>query len=153
MHSFPHQYRTDASAKPEGVVTVSAPGLPDLVTTPPPEFDGPEGYWSPETLLVAAVADCFILTFRGIAKASRFEWLHLDCEATGLLERVDRITRFTEFQVTAKLHLPAGSDVEKAERLLEKAEHGCLITNSFIAETKLTTEISVESGELSPDVV
>jgi organic hydroperoxide reductase OsmC/OhrA len=150
MHTFPHLYQTIATAEPEGIVTVSAAGLPELATTPPPEFDGPEGYWSPETLLVAAVADCFILTFRGIAKASRFEWLHLDCEATGTLERVDRITRFTEFQITARLQVAPGSDVEKAERLLEKAEHGCLITNSFIAETKLNIEVLMEAGEPVP---
>jgi organic hydroperoxide reductase OsmC/OhrA len=150
MHTFPHLYHTRATAEPEGVVTVSSAGLPELVTTPPPEFDGPEGYWSPETLLVAAVADCFILTFRGIARASRFDWLNLECEATGVLERVDRVTRFTEFQIKARLQLPGGSDVEKAERLLEKAEHGCLITNSFIAETKLNIEVLMEAGEPAP---
>ena len=51
-----------------------SPQLPDLETAPPPEFDGPGGLWSPENLLCAAVADCFILTFRAIASFSRLSW-------------------------------------------------------------------------------
>ena len=40
----------------------------------PVEFDGPGDRWSPETLLIAAIADCFILTFRAIACATRMDW-------------------------------------------------------------------------------
>jgi organic hydroperoxide reductase OsmC/OhrA len=31
------------------------------------QLGGPGGQWSPETLLVAAAAECFILTFRAVA--------------------------------------------------------------------------------------
>lgn len=141
MHSFPHNYFVTATGEPEGIVTVSSQGLPELATTPPPEFDGPEGYWSPETLLVAAVSDCFILTFRGIAKANRFEWMDIRVESEGVLERVERTTLFTKVIVRPTLTLPAGADAEKAHKLLEKAEAGCLITNSFKAEIALEAKI------------
>lgn len=144
MHPFPHLYQASASAQPTTSVAVASPGLPGLTTDAPVEFDGPDGLWSPETLLTAAVADCFTLTFRGIAKASRFEWTSLNCQAEGNLDRVDRVTRFTAFRIVAELHIPAGGDPEQAERLLHKAEKGCLITNSFIAETKLETRVIVE---------
>ena len=39
------------------------------------------------TLLIAAVADCFILTFRAVARASRFEWISLGCTVDGVLDR------------------------------------------------------------------
>jgi organic hydroperoxide reductase OsmC/OhrA len=35
-----------------------------------------------------------------------------------------------------------GTDEEKAHRLLERAKQGCLITNSFKAETVLTTVVN-----------
>jgi organic hydroperoxide reductase OsmC/OhrA len=38
----------------------------------------PGNAWSPETSLVAAVADCFILTFRGVAQAAKFPWESLE---------------------------------------------------------------------------
>ena len=91
------------------------------------------------------MADCFILTFRAIARASKLEWSNLESSATGVLDRVDRVTCFTGFTVKATLTMPAGSDDSKAQRLLEKAEAACLITNSLTAEVHLETEIIVAS--------
>ncbi|MBX3050514.1 MAG: OsmC family protein [Caldilineaceae bacterium] len=146
MHPFPHTYQASASAQPTTTVAVASPGLPGLNTDAPAEFDGPGDLWSPETLLTAAVADCFVLTFRGIAKASRLEWNALDCYAEGTLDRVERVTRFSAFRIVAELRLPRGSDAEQAEKLLHKAERSCLITNSFVAETTLETRVVVDAG-------
>lgn len=143
MQEYPHIYKAGAVAAAEGEVTVTSPGLESMPTTSPPEFGGPEGNWSPETLLVAAVADCFILTFRAIARASRLEWCELDCAAEGKLEQVERLSQFTGFHLRARLRVPAGTRVEKAERLLRKAEAGCLVTNSLKAIIQLETFIEV----------
>ena len=142
MQPFPHHYYVLAQGAPDDAIVVSAQGLPDLPTAAPIEFDGPGDLWSPETLLVATAANCFILTFRAIAKASKFEWSNLSCEARGLLDRVERVTQFTEIELYVKLHLPATGDIEKAERLLEKAEQSCLITNSLKSKITLHAEIS-----------
>ena len=142
MQGLPHVYQTTAAASATSNVTVSGAGLPDIDTTPPPEFGGPEGHWSPETLFVASVADCFILTFRAIARASKVDWNGLVCEAEGKLERVDGVTRFTRLDLRASLVLPAGADHDKADRLLHKAEAVCLITNSLSCERHLETSIS-----------
>ncbi len=144
MHPFPHLYNVSASAQPEGTVAVTSPGIPDLITDAPAEFDGPGDRWSPETLLTAAVANCFILTFRAVAKASRFEWTALGCRAEGTLDRVERVSRFTAFRVVAELRLPPGGNAEQAERMLQKSKQACLITNSFVAETTLETRVVVE---------
>ena len=71
MHPFPHHYRARVGIAPEGEVSLDSEGLAQIRSLPPPEFGGPGGYWSPETLLLAAVGDCMMLTFRAIAKASR----------------------------------------------------------------------------------
>ncbi len=142
MHAYPHHYRASGSAETASTVTLTGAGLPDLTTTPPPEFGGPEGYWSPETLLTASVADCFILTFRAIAAASKLDWTHIECDVTGTLDRVDRVTRFTRFDLTARLQVPEGTDQEKAEKLLHKSEAMCLITASLNTENHLETEVT-----------
>jgi len=144
MQGYPHHYVASASAGNEGNVTVSGEGLPDLETASPPQFDGPLGVWSPETLFSASVADCFVLTFRAIARASKFEWKSLECTAEGVLERIEKTTSFTTFNVHAVLHVPEGAKLEIAQRLLEKAEDLCLITASLKSEVVLTTDIKID---------
>ena len=126
-----HQYSVSASATPEQLVDLTADGLPTLVSGPPTEFGGSGNEWSPEDLLVAAVADCFTLSFKAIATASRFSWTALQCDVTGTLDKVDRGMQFTEMKILANLTIPADADANRAERLLEKAEHACFITNSL----------------------
>ena len=141
MHPYPHLYKAAASGGPTELLTVTSPGLPDLPSAPPPEFDGPGGVWSPETLLCAAVADCFVLTFRAIARASKFEWLSLDCSVEGTLERVDGISQFTRYLTTATLRVAPGADASKGRLLLEKAEHGCLVSNSLTGKRELVSHV------------
>ena len=143
MQGFPHQYLATASGTNEGAVVVSGEGLTPIDTQSPPQFDGPLGVWSPETMLSAAVANCFILTFRAIARASRFEWTSLDCNVEGVLERPERTTFFTVFNINATLRVPTDEKAELAQRLLEKAEQACLITASLKSEIALKTEIKI----------
>ena len=141
MQDFPHHYRVEAAAEPAGDVSLTGEGLETIPSAPPPEFGGPGDRWSPESLLVAAVADCFILSFRAISRASKLEWVSLRCEVEGTLEREARVTRFTRFQVTATLRVPAGTNEARAHRLLEKAEETCLITNSLSCPTHLEATV------------
>jgi organic hydroperoxide reductase OsmC/OhrA len=145
MQDYPHHYIVSADAPSEGVINVSSKGLETLPSQAPAEFGGPGDLWSPETFLVAAVADCFILTFRAVARGSRFEWNSVKCEVEGVLDRVDRVTRFIEFDLRVTLHVPEGSDLHKAERLVEKSDHVCLVTNSLNAEMRLTTKVVIDS--------
>ena len=143
MNPYPHHYEVRAAGTTESGVAISAEQLLPLHTAPPPQFGGPGDQWSPETLLVAATADCFIFTFRAIARASNMAWSDLTCDADGTLDRVDGVTRFTGLTLHARLVLPVDADVERARRLLEKAEKSCLITNSLAAPDTLTAEVLI----------
>src|SRR5437867_6393980 len=46
--------------------------------TAPPEFGGLEGRWTPEDLLLSAVASCYTTTFRALAEYSKFEYADLE---------------------------------------------------------------------------
>jgi organic hydroperoxide reductase OsmC/OhrA len=94
-------------------------------------------------LLVGAVADCFILTLRAIATVSKLSWTSLDCDVMGTLDRVDRITQFIRFDVTAHLIVPFGEDVDRARHALEKAERNCLISNSLKGSIGLDATVSI----------
>jgi organic hydroperoxide reductase OsmC/OhrA len=144
VHPYPHVYHVTARGRQAGLVVVAAPGVGEIPTAPPPQFDGPGGTWSPESLLAAAVADCFVLSFRAISRASRFEWQALDCRVEAILERVDGITQFTRFKTFATLTVAAGSDRSKAQQLLAKAEHVCLVANSLTGAREL--EVTLLEG-------
>ena len=143
MKPYPHIYSVSASGLATGSVPVSAHGVPDIETAPPPEFDGPGDKWSPETLLVAAVANCFILTFRGVSRAANFAWEALECNVDGVLERVAGVTQFSRFTTQATLRVRPGVDHAKAQELLERAEKVCLVANSLRGERHLEVKIEV----------
>ena len=146
MQQFPHHYSIIAKAHAEGDVALEGERLPAIASAPPTEFGGPGDRWSPETLLVAAVIDCFVLTFRAIAGMSRFPWLSLECSATGTVDRVERITQFTALELHARLRIPAGAKEDQAQRLLSKAEETCLVTNSLKVRPHLNAIVELEAG-------
>jgi organic hydroperoxide reductase OsmC/OhrA len=147
MQAFPHRYDVSARGLPDGEVELRSARLPVLSTASPEEFGGPGDQWSPETLLVGSIADCFILTFRAVAQASGVAWTSLECEARGTLDRVDRAPQFTAVVILAHLIIPDGVSEGLARRALEKAERACLITSSLKASVQL--EATVDSIAVS----
>jgi organic hydroperoxide reductase OsmC/OhrA len=144
MQPFPHRYTVSSTAGPDGPIVLASPGLTTLPTITPAEFGGPGGLWSPETLIVAAVADCFLLTFRGIARLSKMPWTRVAVDCVGTLERPERVTQFTRFDLRAALVVPEGVDEDQARRLLTRAEETCLITRSLKGETHLEMTVETE---------
>ena len=137
MQNFPHRYKIVVAAGPDGDVSLVSDGLDPISSAPPVEFGGSGDRWSPETLLVAAVGDCYVLSFRAISKASELPWISLKCEVEGILDREEATTRFTDFTIHAELRVPQETNEERAHRILEKAEDSCLITNSLSATMHL----------------
>jgi peroxiredoxin-like protein len=143
MQPFPHRYEVTATAVPDGDVHLGTDDVTPLPTATPREFDGPGERWSPESLLVGAVADCFVLTFRGLARKAGLSWSSLECDATGTLNRQDAVTRFTHVHLHASLSVPAGGDVNAAKALLRLAEERCLISRSLNASVHLESRVTV----------
>lgn len=146
LKAFPHHYQVVASVGPDGEVLLASADLEPLHSAAPIEFDGPGNLWSPETLLVGAMADCFALTFRAVARTAGLPWLALRCEAVGTLERELGNSKFVAFTIHARLRVPAGADVEAAERALHRAEAGCLISNSLSGRRELAVAIEIEAS-------
>ena len=141
MQTLPHHYHVQAKAQADSNLQVHVANLADLTVAPPSQFGGPGDLWSPEDLLMASVTSCFILSFRAIARASNLSWESLECNAQGELDKLAGKTQFTKININAKLVIAAGENSEKAERLLNKAEESCLITNSLTTESHLECEI------------
>lgn len=138
MQAFPHHYEASASTAGDHV-KLASPGVPELTTAAPASFDGPGDCWSPETMLMGAIANCFVLTFKAVAAASKFSYQDIECDVTGTLDKSDTGVRFVEALIVARLKLDNPEDAEKAEKLLQKSKGNCLVSNS------LNTAITLES--------
>jgi organic hydroperoxide reductase OsmC/OhrA len=143
MKPLPHLYEAKLSGGPEGFATVSVAGLPDLLTAPPEDFDGPGNQWSPEQLLVAAVESCFLFTLRAVAAASKLEFTALELSGQARLERKEGVTRFTEVVLRPTIKIPSGVDSVAMQRALEKAKNVCFISASLTAAVRLQPEILI----------
>ena len=56
MQELPHRYRVKGTGRITCDIELTAARLPVLQSASPAEFGGPGDRWSPETLLVGAVA-------------------------------------------------------------------------------------------------
>ena len=118
--------------------TLGSPGLPELEISTPPEFKGEAGRWTPEHLFVAAAEICLMATFVGIAENSKLKVAGYQSWARGRLEKIEGVgLRFTEIAISVMVTLDSFSDLGLAERVLAKAEKGCLIGNSMVAQIRV----------------
>jgi len=139
--TLPYFYETEVEWTEERKGDLESPGLASLQVASPPEFHGHEGVWTPEHYFVAAVNSCFMTTFLAIAEMSKLEFVSFDCKAVGRLEKVEGTGfQITEVVVRPKLVIRHGRDLGKAQRILEKAEKNCLISNSIKSTVRLETE-------------
>jgi organic hydroperoxide reductase OsmC/OhrA len=146
MQPLPHRYSVSSQTTPDGDVSLRAEGVAPLKTAVPLEFDGPGGHWSPETLQVAAALDCFVLTFRGLARVAKLAWTSLECDATGTLDRLDGKMQFTNFVIRAYLSVPGGTSALDAQRVLRRADQTCLIASSLKGLMHLEFEVTEEAA-------
>ena len=111
----------------------------------PPEFGGEPGLWTPEHLLLGAVATCYVATFRAIAERSKLQASGLEVFVEGVITKEQGGFRFTEIVIRPAITLEREQDRERAQRLAEKAEQACLISRSLSA--KITANYKVEIAE------
>lgn len=142
MKPFPHEHDVHLTGGPSGYAVLSTLGVPDLRAAAPADFDGPGDAWSPEHLLLAAVQACFLLTLRSIARASHVDFISLDVDAAGTVDRQEGVTRFTEIVLRPRLVIARGLDRERALRMLENTEKHCLVSASLSTPIRVEPEIT-----------
>ncbi len=139
----PHYYQVNVNWRNDRIGQMSSPELDTTieVATPPQFPKGVAGIWSPEHLLTAAVASCLMTTFLSIAENSKLSFTDFSCESSGKLEQVDGKLLMSEITLKPTVIIPSEADREKAERILQKSEAACLISNSVKARINMITTI------------
>lgn len=102
----------------------------------PPQFGGLEGRWSPEDLLLCAVAGCFTTTFRALSDYSKFEYTDLEVVVEGIVRKAESGYEFAGILIRPTLTISNLDERPRADRLLEKAKRLCLVSRVLaIAQT------------------
>jgi peroxiredoxin-like protein len=132
-----HEYRVTATWEGGRRGEVAAEDIrPPIHFSTPPEFKGDPGYWTPEHLLLAAVASCYVATFCALAE-SKLGFLGLDILVEGTLGKPEGRLRFTNIVLKPTVNIARHEESELANRLLERAEEGCLIARTLACPVQL----------------
>lgn len=140
-----HFYNVDVKWKSDRKGEMSSPELSQNieVATPPQFPKGMENIWSPEHLFTAAVSSCLMTTFLAIAENSNLDFVHFECSSKGKLEQIDGKFLMTEVILEPVVTIKNESEREKAEKVLQKSEANCLISNSVKSKITMISEIKL----------
>ncbi len=107
----------------------SAPNV--IHFTSPPAFGGLEGRWTPEDLLLGAIASSYTTTFRTLAEKSNFEHTDLQVEVEGVVSNSQTGYNFAEVCIRANLMIPHEEDRTRAVKLLHSAKSLCAVSRAL----------------------
>ena len=145
-----HRYRVSAwwTAGRAGIARAdSAPNV--IHFSAPPEFRGLKAMWTPEDLLLSAVASCFTATLYAIAGKAKFEYTDLEVQAECVVSKGDRGYTVSELIVRPTLMIAREHDREQALDLLQKAKTLCLVSRALATPQRF--EMLVKVGKVSLD--
>ena len=147
-----HYYNVNVAWKQDRKGILSSPELDRIddknniqieVSTPPEFPKGMPGIWSPEHLFTAAVSSCLMTTFLAIAENSKLEFLHFSCKSKGKLEQMDGKFVMSEIILEPTVKIADEKDRERTERVLQKSEAACLISNSIKSKITMIPSIVI----------
>ena len=115
--------------------------------TAPAQFGGLEGRWTSEDLLLTAIGSCFATTFRALADYSQLNYVDLEVEVAGTVQKASSGYIFNEIVTRPRLTIRRENDEDRALRLLHKTQELCLVTRTL--STRHTFDPNVRLGGAS----
>jgi organic hydroperoxide reductase OsmC/OhrA len=111
------------------------------------ELGGLQGRWTPEQLLLCALAGCFTTTFSDVARASKFEYTDLEVEIEGSVRRSRAAgCNFTEILIRPRLTVASEEQRETGLALLRRTKSICMISRAITVPQ--TLEPAVETAKI-----
>jgi peroxiredoxin-like protein len=139
-----HAYRVSAwwtSGRTGLAKSDSAPSA--IHFTAPTEFGGLEGRWTPEELLLAAVAGCYTTTVRAIAGSAQIDFTDLQVEASGTVRKAESGYNFSQITVRPSLKIASANEKDRALDLLKRAEKLCLVSRAIGTTIKFEPQLEI----------
>jgi organic hydroperoxide reductase OsmC/OhrA len=73
------------------------------------------------------------------------EFISFKCPSKGILEKVDGKFVMSEIQLFPEVVIADEKQRDRAERIIEKSEKACLISNSITSKVTIETKIIVQN--------
>jgi organic hydroperoxide reductase OsmC/OhrA len=111
------------------------------------ELGGLQGRWTPEQLLLCALAGCFTTTFHDVARSAKFDFLDLEVEIEACVRRSRSAgCNFNEILIRPRLKVHSDDQCETGLQLLRRTKSVCMISRAITVPQ--TIEPVVESVKL-----
>jgi len=140
------RFESDVAWTREKECTVRSSDKPQIELSSPPEFKGLAGVWTPEDMFVASVNVCTLMTFLAYAKHKNLGLAGYESSVEGVLEYSDGKYRFTEITIHPQVTVKTQEEVELARQLLQDAHDNCLISNSIVAQVKISPDFRIATA-------
>jgi len=147
--SYSREYRLDFEGKPS------------LTGSAAPPFRGDASWHNPEDMLVAALSACHFLSYAALAARNGVHVLAYEDRATGTMELVHKVMRFTRVVLRPQVTIAEDSDPALARSLHPRAHASCFIANSvnfpvlnepvIVVAARKRPDLSRGGGRSSPD--
>ena len=111
-------------------VAVRAEGKPELAGSADVPFRGSADRWNPEELLLAALAQCHLLSYLHSAVRHGIVVVDYADSASGVMEQVGDGGRFTSVTLHPRVTITDPGQVELAQRIHVEASANCFIAAS-----------------------
>jgi organic hydroperoxide reductase OsmC/OhrA len=138
--STSHHFKMRTVRQTVGRALVEAEGRPTFIGGAPPEFGGSGEVWSPEHLLIASAALCFLSTFEWFARRAEVHVAAMSVEADGEVDRIGSGLGFTQIRLLVHLHVGAG-ETARTRELVERTERSCLVSRSLRAPVEIELDL------------
>ena len=109
------------------------------------ELGGLQGRWTPEQLLLCALAGCFTTTFNDIARGAKFEYTDLEVEIEGTVRR-SRTAGCGFNEILIRPRLTVQSEDQREAGLLRRTKSICMISRAVTVPQ--TLEPTVETVKI-----
>ncbi|HLR63681.1 MAG TPA: OsmC family protein [Lentibacillus sp.] len=112
----------------------------------PPEMDGPGVGTNPDEMLLGAAATCYLITLAAMIERADLPLKEMSLDSEGIVDVTNGV--FTYEKIIHKPYVALKADAEEKhykmlQKLIEKAESGCMISRAIKGNVAL---------ELKPDI-
>ena len=139
-----HEYRVAAwwtSGRSGIAKTDTAPNA--IQFSAPENFGGFEGSWTPEDLLLAALAACYTTTLLTLATGTQSDFTDLEVEASATICKRDSGYGFTAIILRPVLKIADPDQKDRAFEFLRKAERLCLVSRALDVPIRFAPQLEV----------
>ena len=140
-----HNYEMQSNWIREKIVTIEVSGKPTLEIATPLDFwpESPNGLYSPEDLFLASAVSCFGVSIHGVSKRFHAEFSDFDVTARANLAKGEYGWEFEKISISVKIYVTDKSQVNKMEKVADRAHRYCVVANSMKCPVVVDSEIIV----------